>query len=135
MPQNNQTNTPKKDNSEKSYTSHQILTPKKTAKFATPEKKQLTRKKATTGPWKKNIRKRLRFREYTSPHSGKKYKQVPKRAVKSPCTNCWFKCVTVFTEENRQKTFDSFWNFRSYERQKDSVCSRIEEKKTRPFER
>lgn len=132
-PQSCHAKTPKKDLGKKPSTSHQTFTPRKAAKFVTPEKKQLTRKrKAATDSWKKNIRKKLRLsgQEYTSPHSGKK---VPKRAVKPPCTNCRFKCVSVFTEEDRQKIFDSFWNLGSYERQKDFVCSRIEEKKTRTY--
>ena len=39
----------------------------------------------------------------------------------------------MFSEEDRQKIFDSFWNLGSYERQKDFVCSRVEEKKTRTY--
>ena len=127
-PQSCHTNTPKKDCREKPSTSHQTLTPRKAAKLITPEKKQLTRKrKAATDSWKKNIRKKLRLsgQEYISPHSGKK---IPKRAVNPPCTNCKFKFVSVFTEEDRQKILNSFWNLGSY-----FVCSRIEEKKTRTY--
>ena len=39
----------------------------------------------------------------------------------------------MFSEEDRKKIFDSFWNLGSYERQKDFVCSRVEEKKTRTY--
>lgn len=110
-------------------TSRQTLTPRKAAKFVSPGKKKLTRKrKATPQTWKKNIRKQLRIsgQEYTSPHSGKK---VPKRMLKQPCSNCKFKCASVFTEEDRQKIFDSFWSLGAYERQKDFICSSVEEKK------
>ena len=52
--------TPKKDHRQKSSTSYQTLTPRKAAKFVTPEKKRLTRKrKAATDSWKKNIRKKV----------------------------------------------------------------------------
>ena len=90
-----------------------------------------TRKEATDS-WKKNIRKKLRLsgQEYTSPQSGKK---VQNRDVKPPCTNCRYECVSVFSEEDRKKIFDSIWNFGSYERQKDLVCSRVEEKKYRTY--
>ena len=44
--------TPKKDHRQKSSTSYQTLTPRKAAKFVTPEKKRLTRKrKAATNSW------------------------------------------------------------------------------------
>ena len=39
----------------------------------------------------------------------------------------------MFSEEDRKKIFDSFWNLGSYERQTDFVCSRVEEKKTRTY--
>ena len=55
----------------------------------------------------------------------------PKRMLKQPCSNCKFKCGTVFTEENRQKIFDSFWSLGAYERQNDFICSSAEEKKTK----
>ena len=77
-PQSCNIDTPKKDHRQKSSTSYQTLTPRKTAKFVTPEKKRLTQKrKAATDSWKKNIRKKFmpvprvgkRFqREMLSPH-------------------------------------------------------------------
>ena len=39
----------------------------------------------------------------------------------------------MFSEEDRKKIFDSFWNLRYYKRQKDFVCSRVGEKKTRTY--
>ena len=129
-PQSCNMDTPKKDHRQKSSTSYQTLTPRKAAKFVTSEKKRLTRKrKAATDSWKKISKKlRLSGQEYTSPQSGKK---VPKRDVKPPCTNCRFKCVSVFSEEDRMKILDSFWNLGSYERQKDYClfpCRRKENK-------
>ena len=45
-------------------------TPRKAAKYVTPVKKKLTRKrKATPETWKKNVRKRLRL-------TGKEYKRA-----------------------------------------------------------
>ena len=131
-PQDCCVNTPEKDQYTHSI-SHQNLTPRKAAKFVSPVKKKLTRKrKATPQTWKKNIRKQQRIcgQEYTSPHSGKK---VPKRMLKPPCSNCKFKCASVFTEEDRQRIFDSFWSLGAYERQKDFICSSVEEKKTRTY--
>ena len=53
--------TPKKGHKEKSP-SNNTFTPRKAAKFVTPEKRQLTRKrKAVPETWKKNIRKKLRL--------------------------------------------------------------------------
>ena len=94
--------TPKKGHNEKSP-SNNTFTPRKAAKFVTPEKRQLTRKrKAAPETWKKNIRKKLRLsgQEYTSPQSGKK---IPRKEVKPPCTNCRCKCTSVFSEEDRKK--------------------------------
>ena len=83
-PQSCKMDTPKKDHRQKSSTSYQTLTPRKAAKFVTPENERLTRKqKAATDSWKKNSRKTLRLngQEYTSLHSGEK---VPKRDFFSP---------------------------------------------------
>ena len=99
----------------------------------TPPKKKLFRKrKANPSEWKNNIRKRLRItgKEYTS-QSGKK---VPERLLKSvDCNKCKFKCTQNITEEQRADIFQLFWSLESYERKKDFVVSRIQEKKTRKY--
>lgn len=108
-------------------------TPRKAAHFITPVKKKLVRKrKATPENWKKNVRKRLRLcgKEYIST-SGKITKA--KRLEPADCSKCKFKCNTKFSETARQNVFESFWSLESYERQKDYVCARIEERQTRTY--
>lgn len=99
----------------------------------TPLKKKLYRKrKATPDEWKKNIRKKLRMsgKEYVSQRG----KPVHQKVVKSvDCSKCKFKCSQKITEENRQKIFDLFWSLESYERKKDFIISRVEEKQTRKY--
>ncbi|CAG2211934.1 unnamed protein product [Mytilus edulis] len=71
--------------------------------------------------------------------SGKEYvsqrgKPVHQKVVKSvDCSKCKFKCSQKITEENRQKIFDLFWSLESYERKKDFIISRVEEKQTRKY--
>ena len=112
-------------------TSLEKKTPRKKAVFITPEKKILTRKrKATPQNWKRNIRKQLRL-------SGEQYvstdgKIVPAKSLQQVnCNTCRLKCQNKMTDEQRQKIFNSFWALAHYERQKDFVCARIEEKSTK----
>ena len=108
------------------------LTPRKSAKFITPVKRKLARKrKSTPENWKKNIRKRLRL-------SGQEYKSstgkiIQEKTMIQPCKSCRFKCTSNFSEENRKQIFSSFWSLASYERQKDFVCSCVVEKKTKTY--
>ena len=108
-------------------------TPRKSAKFITPVKKKLSRKqKATPENWKRNIRKQLKLRgeQYTSATG----KTVAKKKIKQcDCTKCRYKCYRKCTEGERQHIFDSFWSLESYERQKDFICSRVLEKKTKTY--
>ena len=108
------------------------MTPRKAAKYLTPIKRKLVRKrKSTPENWKKSVRKRLRL-------SGQEYKSatgkiMEERKMRPPCKSCRFKCTTMVSEENRKQIFNSFWSLASYERQKDFVCSCVTEKKTRTY--
>ena len=93
------------------------ITPRKQAKFKTPPKKNLTRKRqANPDSWKKNIRKKLR-------QSGKAYTSVkgnhgPERSMRiKDCSKCKFKCSEKISEEQRQQIFNSYWNLQSHDRQ------------------
>ena len=109
------------------------MTPRKAAKYVSPLKKRLFRKrKATPDNWKRNIRKRLKL-------SGKQYVSAKGKLVKEKkvklcdCSKCRFKCTSKISEEYRDEIFQYFWSLISYERQKEFVCSRIEEKKTKTY--
>ena len=71
--------------------------------------------------------------------SGKEYisqrgKNVPEKVVKLvDCNNCKYKCSKNITEDERRRIFELFWSLESYERKKDFVISRVEEKKTRKY--
>ena len=106
------------------------ITPRKQAKFETPPKKKLTRKRhANPDTLKKNIRKKLR-------QSGKAYisatgQHVPARSMKGKdCSKCKFKCSEKISEGQRQKIFDAFWNLQSHDRQRDYICDHVLEKST-----
>lgn len=108
------------------------VTPRKAAKYITPVKRKLVRKrKSTPENWKKSVRKRLRLsgQEYKS-STGKIMEEIKMRP---PCKGCRFKCTTMVSEENRKQIFNSFWSLGSYESQKDFVCSSVTEKKTRTY--
>lgn len=68
------------------------ITPRKSAKFSTPVKKQLTRKrKSNPDNWKRNVRKKLKL-------SGQEYKSATGKTVTEKkiqtcdCSKCKFKC-------------------------------------------
>ena len=96
----------------------------------TPSKQRLFRKrKVTPYEWKKNTRKKLRMsgKEYVSQRG----KIVLGKMVKS--VNCKFKCSENILEQNRQKLIELFWSLNTYERKKDFLFSRIDEKQTRRY--
>lgn len=107
--------------------------PRKSHTFMTPPKQRLFRKrKATPDEWKKNTRKKLRMsgKEYVSQRG----KIVLGKMVKSVnCSSCKFKCSENISEEKRQKLIELFWSLNTYERKKDFLFSRIDEKQTRRY--
>ena len=108
-------------------------TPRKSAKFVTPVKKKLSRRrKSTPEGWKKNVRKQLHL-------TGKAYTSSSGKLVESKCVQpvncekCRFKCNSKFPHGQRERIFNSFWSLGSYERQKDFVCSMVDTKPTRTY--
>ncbi|XP_053372947.1 uncharacterized protein LOC128546452 [Mercenaria mercenaria] len=119
------------DSSVSSASVHQ--TPKKAAKFVSPMKKKLFRKrKSTPENWKKNVRKRLRLsgEEYIS-SSGKKISR--KLVQECDCTKCKYKCNDKVSFEKRCAIRDFYNGLASYERQKDFICSNVHEKNTKTY--
>lgn len=108
-----------------------LMTPRKQAKYITPEKKKTSRKrKATPENWKKNIRKSLKLmgKEYFNSYGKIKRAKAVKLTV---CSKCPYKCSQNITQDQRNTIFSSFWNCGSYERQKDFICSWVKEKETK----
>lgn len=100
------------------------ITPRKQAKYVSPPKKSVTRKrKANPDKWQKNLRKRLRQAgcEYTDT----KGKTVQARKLKD-INKCRFECSINVDEENRERIFQEYWGLNSYDRQRDYVCSQAE---------
>ena len=104
------------------------ITQRKQARFQTPPKKNLTRKRqANPDSWKKNTRKKLR-------QSGKAYtsvkgNHVPERSMRiKDCSKCKFKCSEKISEEQRQQIFNSYWNLQSHDRQRDYIRDHVLEK-------
>ncbi|XP_070212669.1 uncharacterized protein [Littorina saxatilis] len=108
----------------------QVESPRQQGPFYTPPTKQLHRERTAipTG-WKKNCRKRLRLegKEYTS-ESGNIKRAKSVQHVN--CQNCRFGCNKI-TSEERQNIFQAFYALTSYERQKDFICSNVQEQSTR----
>ncbi|CAC5379352.1 unnamed protein product [Mytilus coruscus] len=105
-----------------------IITPRKQAKYQSPKKKRLTRKKkANPESWKKNIRK-------IKCQSGMEYvsdtgKTVKARSIKNhACSKCRFRCADKLSEDERLSLFNDYWNLKSYERQRDYISSRVLER-------
>jgi hypothetical protein len=117
--------TPQKQSSD---TSCPNITPRKQAKYISPQTKRLSRKRGDAKPerWKKNVKKNLRM-------SGKEYVSSAGQTVEAReiqptnCGKCRYKCDTNIPEEDRRKIFNVFWGLGSYERQKDFVCQNVTE--------
>ena len=110
-----------------------IQTPSTAAKYVSPNKKRLFRKrKATPENWKKNIRKRLRLsgQEYVSTAG----KVVQKKQVQEcDCSKCRYNCNSKVSFEQRCEIRDLYYELDTYERQKDYICARVQERNTRTF--
>lgn len=109
------------------------VTSKKKAKFISPKKKLLFRKrKATPENWMKNIRKKLKLHgeEYTS-MSGKVVKT--KEVLPCDCSKCKYKCNMKISTKQRCDIKDSYYALGSYERQKDFLYTRVQELPTKTF--
>ena len=95
------------------------ITPRQQAKYKSPKRKTLTRKKkANPENWKKNIRK-------IKCQSGLEYesstgKTVKARGIKQhSCSKCRFNCADKVSEDERLSLFNDYWNLKSYQRQRD----------------
>lgn len=103
------------------------ITPRKRAKYVSPEKKKRSRKrKAHPENWKKNVRKQLRL-------SGKEYanakgQMVPARSLKPHCCQkCRYKCGEKVSEAERANIFKTFWSLGNNDRQRDFICKSVME--------
>ena len=104
------------------------ITPRKQAKYKSPKRKTLTRKKkANPENWKKNIRK-------IKCQSGLEYESTTGKTVKArgikqhSCSKCRFNCADKVSEDEGLSLFNDYWNLKSYERQRDYICSRVLER-------
>ena len=103
------------------------ITPRKRAKYVSPEKKKRSRKrKAHPENWKKNVRKQLRL-------SGKEYinakgQKVDARSLKPHnCQKCRYKCGEKISEVERTNIFKTFWSLGNNDRQRDFICKSVME--------
>jgi len=119
--QNVEDKTPTKTNN----ADHEFHTPHKAAKYISPPKRLLFRKrKSQPEEWKANKRKKRRDtgQEYVS----KAGATVPARSVKSKdCQKCRFRCSEKVPEEERQNIFDLYWQLGDYDKQRSFICSNV----------
>lgn len=84
------------------------------------------KRKANPEIWKKSQRKQLRSlgKEYIGVHGNKN----PQRSVKNiDCTSCKFHCNEMYSDDERQQIFESYWSLGNYERQRDFICAHVRE--------
>lgn len=102
-----------------------LLTPHKRAIYKSPKKKLSSRKKQRNpSTWKRNVRKskRVAGQEYINT----KGITVPEKKVKScNCLKCRYKCNHKFSEDERQRIFNSYYSLASHERQRDFICQMV----------
>lgn len=58
--------------------------------------------------WKRNVQKTRR--QSGKSFLSRKNKVILEKNVKAPCTNCIFHCVNIFSDEERNNIFQSFWS-------------------------
>ena len=101
------------------------VTPHKDARFQSPKRSDLKRKrKCTPEIWKRNVRKRNRDAglEYVS----QKGKNISARQVKAVnCSKCRYKCSEKLTDESREQIFNAYWALQDYTRQRDFICQHV----------
>ena len=109
------------------------VTPRKSAEFISPKKKQLARKrKRNPDSWKCNVRKRLRLegQEYTSSMG----KGIAAKKIKDGCNaKCLYKCHEKFDEPARQGIFNTYRSLPSYTLQSNFQCQNINEVSTKKY--
>jgi len=100
-------------------------TPHKSAKYVSPPRRNLYRKRRSNPEeWKSSKRKTLRA-------SGQKYiskqgKVVPERSVKGKdCNKCRFKCSQKVSKEERQNIFSLYWKLGDYDKQRSFICTNV----------
>ena len=101
------------------------VTPHKAARYRSPKKKSLTRKrKREPSAWKRNIKKAKRASGQS--YIGSNGKIVPARTLQPvDCSKCRFKCSNKVTDENRKQILDTFWSLADYDKQRHFLCSHV----------
>ncbi|MES9881873.1 MAG: hypothetical protein ABW185_13425 [Sedimenticola sp.] len=107
------------------------VTPHKSAKYKSPKKKAVFRRKQSTpNQWKSNKKKQAR-------NSGNKYISCSGKLVKEKqmqnvsCMKCRYKCSTKINEEERKKIFTTYWELGDYARQRNFICQHVENNPTK----
>ncbi|CAH2085778.1 unnamed protein product [Euphydryas editha] len=70
--------------------------------------------------------KRKRLRNLGQEYQTAKNKIKKARSVKTPCTNCRFKCTYLITEEERKELFNEYWNLGDLTLQRHYIFDRTE---------
>lgn len=95
-----------------------------------PEPRSTRKRERKPSKWKRNVKKLKK-------NSGESYttasgRTVPSKCVKSPCKdNCFLKCNSSFTNEDRTQIHTGFWGLADVTRQRDFIVqstSKIEPK-------
>jgi len=122
---NDQNKTPRRNNPEP------IITPHKQARYRSPARRKLFRKKSPkVTEWKRNKRKNQKSKglSYVSCNgkmvSSKKMEPVD-------CTKCRSKCSTKISEDERQELFDTYWNMGDYDKQRSFLCQNTTQRDTK----
>ncbi len=92
-----------------------------------PEVQRGRKRVRQAAKWKKNIRKekRAKGQQYASTSGN----QVQAKAPRQGCAEtCKFKCHEKLTQDERKRICDAYYDLGDYARQRDFICSRIEEK-------
>jgi len=82
--------------------------------------------------WKRNIPKKLRSMCQDYPTGNRKNEKILKAKLQKPvdCSNCKYKCQSLFEPEDRERICKHYWSLNNYCRQKDFILSCITSKKT-----
>lgn len=95
------------------------------------ENKQRGRKRLRNPDlWQKNQAKRARNAGESYTSSSSTHKAVAARVLQPPCNEkCRMKCYSKFTEDQRKKIFDAYWDLKDLQRQREFLLASMLEVK------
>ncbi|XP_050706873.1 uncharacterized protein LOC126992253 [Eriocheir sinensis] len=93
-----------------------------------PVKKKGFKRKRNPQTWYRNAQKKLRNEGKAYKMASKYHREKPARTMKPPCTEkCRLKCFSTFSNEERERIFNDYWQLGSLEKQRLFILNCMEQ--------